>query len=96
MPELKIRRRNQETIVTVCDSELIGKKFEDGDLKLEVDREFYEGKDATVEECLEALKKATIANLVGSIIEHAVEAGYINSENVLKIEDIPHAQMATP
>lgn len=96
MPQLNIRRRNQETVVAICDSELLGKKFEDGELQLEVNREFYEGKEASVEECLEALEKASIANLVGSIIEPAIEAGYINSDHVLEIDDIPHAQMATP
>ncbi len=82
--------------MSVCDSELLGERFEDGDFQLEVDREFYEGKEASVEECLEALEKATIANLVGSIIKHAIEAGYINSDYVIEIEDVPHAQMATP
>ncbi len=96
MPQLNVRQRNEETVVAICDSELLGEEFEDEDFKLKVNREFYEGKEVTVEECLEALEKATIANLVGSIIKHAIEAGYINSERVLEIDGIPHAQMATP
>ena len=96
MPELNIRRKGEETIVSVCDSELLGKKLEEGKLKLEVDREFYEGKEASIEECLEAIEEATIANLVGSIIEPAIEAGHISEEHVLTIEDVQHAQLATP
>lgn len=95
MPQLRVRRRNDEVVVSVCDSELFGKKLKEGNLSLEVDREFYEGEEASVEECLEALENATIANLVGSIIEHAIEADYINPDRVLEIENVPHAQMAS-
>ena len=96
MPEMNIRRKGEETIVTVCDSELLGKKLEDGKLKLEVDKEFYEGEKVSVEECLEAIENATIANLVGSIIEPAIDAGYISEDHVLTIEEVKHAQLATP
>lgn len=96
MPHLSIKRRDEEVVVAICDSKLFGRKFEEGDLKLEVNKSFYEGEEASVEKCLNALKDATIANMVGSIVEHAIEAGYVNSENVLKIEDIPHAQMVRP
>lgn len=95
MPELNVRRKEEETIVTICDSELLGKEFKEGKLSLEITKEFYEGRDASVEECLEALKKATIANLVGSIIEHAIEKGYVDENHVIKIDDVKHAQMAT-
>lgn len=93
MPHLSIKKKSNETVVAVCDSELFGERFEEGDLKLEVERSFYEGKEVSPEECLEALKDATVANMVGSIVEHAIEAGYVSSENVLEIEGVPHAQM---
>lgn len=93
MPQLTTKKKSNETVVTICDSELFGKEFREGDLKLDITRSFYEGEEASVEECLESLKKATIANLVGSIVEHAVEEGFVNSENVLEIEGVSHAQM---
>ncbi len=96
MPHLSVKRKSGEKIVAICDEELFGRKFKEGKLKLEVDRDFYQGEEASKEECLSALEDATIANLVGSIIEHAIEAGYVNPENVLEIEGVPHAQMATP
>lgn len=96
MPQVSVKKRGTEKIVTICDSELFGKKFEEGDLKLEVNKSFYEGDEMSVEECLEALQDATIANMVGSIVEHAIEEGYVNSENVLEIEGVQHAQLATP
>ncbi|KXB02267.1 hypothetical protein AKJ44_00930 [candidate division MSBL1 archaeon SCGC-AAA261F17] len=94
MPQLRIRHTQGETLVTICDEELIGEKFEEGELKLEVKNSFYEGEEASVEECINALKEATIANLVGSIVKHAIKAQIINPKNVLRIQDVPHAQMA--
>ncbi len=96
MPQLSREKKSGEVVVTICDSELFGKKLEEGDLSLEVEKSFYKGKEASVEECLEALEEATIANMVGSIVEHAIEKGFVDSENVLEIEGIPHAQMARP
>ncbi len=80
-------------LVVVCDSELLGKKFNQGKLKLEVKESFYRGTEASVEECLTALREATIANLVGSIVRHAVKVGIIERSNVLKIQNVPHAQL---
>lgn len=92
MPQLSIKKSDDETVVTVCDSELFGKKLQEGKFKLEVKESFYEGDEASFDECLEALEDATIGNLVGSIVEKAIEAGYVNSDNVLEIEGVPHAQ----
>lgn len=93
MPSLKVIRTQDEVLVVVCDSELLGKKFKQGKLKLEVNESFYRGAEASVEECLTALREATIANLVGSIVRHAVKVGIIERSNVLKIQNVPHAQL---
>lgn len=96
MPQVSVKKRGTEVLVTICDSELFGKKLKEGDLKLEINKSFYEGEEMSVEECLDKLQDATIANMVGSIVEHAIEKGYVNSENVLEIEGVQHAQLATP
>lgn len=93
MPQLSIKRKSDEILVTICDSDLFGECYTEGKLRLEIDEKFYEGEEVSVEKCLEALKDATIANMVGSIVGHAVEAGYVDSENVLEIEGVQHAQM---
>lgn len=80
-------------MVIVCDEELLGKKLVCGELKLEVKESFYNGEKASVEDCLTALRNATIGNLVGSIVEHAVKAGIIERENILYFQNVPHAQL---
>lgn len=95
MPYLRVIRTQGEVLVIVCDSELLGKKFKQGKLRLDVKESFYRGTEANVKECIAALRKATIANLVGSIVGHAVKAGIIERENVLRIQNVPHAQLVS-
>lgn len=93
MPRLRVVRTAKEVLVIICDAELIGKEFRQGELKLKIDKSFYGGKEASVEECLAALREATIANMIGSIVERAIEEGFVNRENVIRIRNVPHAQM---
>lgn len=92
MPELRIRRMGEETLVTVCDTELLGKEFKEGEIRLKVTEEFYRGREASVSECLRAMKEATIGNLVGSIVEEAIREGLVDPRCVLRIQGVPHAQ----
>lgn len=93
LPLLRTIRTQGENMVIVCDEELLGKKFKNGELRLEVKESFYKGEKASVEDCLAALRSATIGNLVGSIVEHAMKAGIIESGNVLRFQKVPHAQL---
>ena len=93
MPLLRVVRTQEEVLVAICDAKLLGKEFRLGELRLKIDRGFYRGEEASVEACMKALKEATIANLVGSIVEHAVKAGFVNRANVMMFKDVPHAQM---
>ena len=93
MLRLRVVRQQGEVLVTICDAKLIGKEFKQGKLKLKINEDFYGDEEASIEKCLAALKEATIANLVGSIVEHAVKAGFIDRANVIRIRKVPHAQM---
>ncbi|MEW6592787.1 MAG: DUF424 family protein [Candidatus Hadarchaeota archaeon] len=93
LPLLRVVRSGHETIVVICDSKLLGKKFRKKKLKLEVKEHFYCGRDASVKECLEALEAATIANLVGSIVDEAVKAGMLDKNCVIRFKGAPHAQL---
>jgi hypothetical protein len=88
------RRTQQGLLVTVCDGDLLGETFEgEGDVSLTVSEEFYGGDSAEEREVLESLGRATVANLVGDrAVAVAVEAGYVDPENVLELEGTRHAQ----
>ncbi len=92
---VKIYRIQGEVLLAACDEELLGKTFREGELKLEVKERFYGGELREVEDLGGLLAEATIANLVGErCVSKAIELGYVDSERVLYIEGIPHAQMA--
>lgn len=93
MPMLKIVPTQGEILVIICDQELVGKTFKKKNLKLEVKESFYGGEEASVSECMSALEKATVANLVGSIVKEAVKAGIVRAENVFHFQKVPHAQL---
>lgn len=89
-------------VVAICDKELIGKKFEEGKLQLDVKANFYLPKNQEEqvprkkEEVLRIIKKMKIEdatfNIVGKkSIQTAIEAGIITEEQVGKIQEIPFA-----
>jgi hypothetical protein len=84
----------RQLIIAVCDNEIIGKKFHEGELTLKLEASFYKGTDASEKEVKDALLCATIANISGQkAIACAMECGCIDPDNVIYIEGIPHAQM---
>lgn len=91
---LKIHNMESEIMVAACDRELIGKTFSEGELRIHVSKEFYKGESATDAEVIEALQKATIANLLGErAVACAIKSGVIDQDNVITIGGVPHAQM---
>ncbi len=93
MISVKVYCEGKGIIVAACDSELLGKKFSEGELCLEIGS-FYDGKKVNENIFLEHLASATSANLVGeSTINAAIKAGFISKENVIRIQGVPYCIM---
>jgi hypothetical protein len=91
---LKVYNTQNEVMVAACDTELIGKTFEDGDYQIQVSSEFYDDLKVNPETFLSHLQQATIINLVGEhVINHAVKAGILDEEGIIRIKGVPHAQV---
>jgi len=91
---MKVYRVKGEILVAVCDSDIVGKTFREGELRIEVKEGFYGDSEFNEEEVKNALKKATIANITGKrAVNLAIKIGVIDERNVLKIGDCLHAQM---
>lgn len=91
---LKVYRQGKEVLIAVCDCEILGKRFKEGKLQLEVSSDFYGRELASPAEVEEALAEATVANFAGCrAVEHAIRLGYVEKENVLSVEGIFCAQM---
>jgi len=88
--------KSYRNVVSLCDSDLIGKKFESGKLQLDVRESFYKGEEIEKQEILQILKSQTIEdatfNIVGKkSIQTAEEAGIISEMNISQIAEIPFA-----
>lgn len=91
---VKIHRINNQKIIAICDSDLIGKKFEQGNLQLDLASDFYRGDEKSEKEALELLKEAYIVNIAGKkSVDLALKAGILDLKGVIKIKNIPHAQV---
>ncbi len=91
---MKKYNAEEKMIVAVCDKDIIGKKFREGELVLKLEESFYKGEEKCREEVIEALMSAAIANISGErSIACAVDCGCIDPETIIFIEGIPHAQM---
>jgi hypothetical protein len=87
---------NQGLLVTVCDADIVGDTFENGDVSLTVEEDFYaeEADQADETTVVDALARANIANIVGTrAVALAVEHEFIDETTVLDVGDTRHAQL---
>ena len=90
---LNERRTDEGLLVAVCDDDVLGETFEEGEISLTVTEEFYGGDEADPEAVAESLARASVANLVGTeAVELAVREGFVDEANVLDVESTRHAQ----
>jgi hypothetical protein len=92
---IKVYNTQGEVLLAACDDGLLGKRFEEGELQLEVSESFYGGERVTTDDFAEHLRMATIVNIVGrKAVEIAADLGMVDRECLLEIEGVPHAQIA--
>ena len=85
-------------VVAICDSELLGKRFEQENFQLDVKESFYKGKEHTEEEAIEIIedmiKEDATFNIVGKkSVEIALKTGIITKEGIEKIQGVPFAMV---
>ncbi|MEM4254920.1 MAG: DUF424 domain-containing protein [Candidatus Norongarragalinales archaeon] len=92
---LRSARGFETKILALCDTELLGKCFTQGEktLDLKAYRSFYEGYTVTEIQAVELLRNAENVNIVGEkSVAAAQKALGFNKANVKKIKGIPHLQ----
>jgi len=86
--------KSYRDIVAICDSDLLGKKFEEGNFQLDIKEAFYGGEEVEEEEAIEIISKMAAEdatfNIVGEkAIQTAIKSGLIDKKSVKKIQNIP-------
>ncbi len=91
---MKIYKRRGEILLAACDKELLGKELEEGELHLQISKNFYYEYFVSEETFVHSLKVATIANLTGNkVVNIAINRGFIERDSVIYIAEVPHAQL---
>ncbi len=81
-----------DLIVTVCDEELLGMVFREGDKVLDISNDFYGGELVDENEVVTVIREASILTLVGErAVNIAIREGLIHPESVLRIKGVPYA-----
>ncbi len=80
-------------VVVITDSNILGKQFEQGDLQLDLSKEFYKGEEMNKEDVLTLLEKAYVVHLTGvHAVEIGVDLGIVDPARILVIDGVPHAE----
>jgi hypothetical protein len=91
---LRERETPEGLLVAVCDEECLGETYEHEAGSLTVTEEFYGGSEADEDDVVDALTRASVANLVGDrCVGVAVGAGLVDEERVLDLDGARHAQL---
>ncbi|MCK9567916.1 DUF424 family protein [Candidatus Pacearchaeota archaeon] len=83
-------------VVAICDKEIIGKKFEEGNIQLDVKENFYSGKELSEKQVIEIMQRMSdedaTFNIIGKkSVAAALKAGIIVEEGIKEIQGIPFA-----
>ncbi|MBW6442193.1 DUF424 family protein [Patescibacteria group bacterium] len=88
--------KSYRDVVTICDNELLNKKFEEGEFQLDLKENFYKGEELNEEETLSIIKKMSredaTFNIVGKkSIETAIKSEIISEKDIKTIQGIPYS-----
>ena len=91
----RIFESGSDKMLAVCDKELLGKTFVEGDVEIVVSREFYGDKEAGTD-ILKIARKSTIINAIGrNIVSLLIEEEIVDESSVISLGSVPHAQVVS-
>lgn len=93
---MRVFQKRSDRILAVCDAELIGKVFREGEIVLNLDKyaSFYKGEEVDEKRVEMELRKATSINLVGErAVAVAKRMKLVRDSDIIKIQKVPHVQI---
>ncbi len=91
---IKKHNANGKIILAICDKDILGKTFEQGDAFLDLNSEFYKGKKAQKKEIIEEINKAYIINAAGKkTVQLLIKEGFALNSSLKYVENIPYIQV---
>ena len=90
---VKLHKKDNRVVAAVCDKEIFGKKFEEGELQIDLSSSFYAGRESDEVNAGDVMRNADMINVVGEkSVNCAISEGLIDRCQVKKIAGIPYAQ----
>ena len=87
---VRISDYQKNTMVNMCDAELLGNDVVDGELKIHINENYYGKQLVDKDEAISFLKSASMINLVGKdTISLAIDLGLGSESGIKIISDIP-------
>jgi hypothetical protein len=88
--------KSYRNVVAICDSNLLGKTFEEGQKQIKISENFFKGEEKNEKDVFKVIEDAAAEdytfNIVGEqSVNLALKAGIIRPEGVIKIQGIPIA-----
>ncbi len=81
-------------ILAICDAELIGKKFIQGEFILDMTSIFYKGEPKDQKEISNLIRASYIINAVGKkTIKLLIDENFMSKEDIKTISGVPHIQI---
>ncbi len=84
----------QGLLVVVTDKDILGKKFEEERIQLDLTAAFYSGEEMSKEDAKVLVKRARHVHLTGKeAVVLGVEMDLVDSDAILYVEKVPHAEV---
>ncbi|MGA8911963.1 MAG: DUF424 family protein [Nitrososphaeraceae archaeon] len=87
---LRIMKYQDSTMINMCDVELIGMKLEQGDLAIDISKEYFQQEIIEEFQAERLLRLCSIANLVGErIVKLAIDLRFAKEMSIKRISGVP-------
>ena len=80
-------------LLIITDKDIVGRKFEEGKMQLDLTKDFYQGSEKSKEEIKIMLEKAQHFHFTGKeAVALAVEEDLVDVKKIVWVQKVPHAQ----
>ncbi len=87
---VRVSDYQKNTVLNICDSELLGKKITQDELNMNISENYYGGKLVEKEEAKSLIKNSSIINMVGKeSVSLSIELGIGSESGIKTISGIP-------
>ena len=90
---VSIKKYERGPVISICDADIMGKTFEEGNRILDLSSDYYIGDLKSESELNNLIKGSCNLNFIGeNSVNFGIKNELIEEQNILRVQKIPHAQ----